>query len=111
MATTVTEYENVTVLTIKDDLAGDAVEPFVEQASRCMEQGRHDLVVDCTSLGGVDSAGLEAFVDMQNKCEDALGAVKLCGLDETTEKILEITRLARRFETFEDVDTAVRSFA
>jgi anti-sigma B factor antagonist len=105
-----TNYENVTVLTIKDELAGETVPAFADQAAKCLADGRHRLVLDCSGLEGLDSLGLEALLDLQNNCEEQLGAVKLCGLDATSAKILEITRLARRFETFDDLDSAVKSF-
>jgi anti-anti-sigma regulatory factor len=73
MGSTLTQYGNVTVLAIKDELAGDEVESFMEQTARCTQEGRHDVVVDCTELIGVDSRGLEALVDLQNACEGELG--------------------------------------
>jgi len=110
MATTMTRYNDVVVLTVKDELAADSVESFVEKANLAAEGGALYMVVDCSDVSGFDSAGLEALVDLQNKCEERLGAVKLCGLDDTGAKILEITRLARRFEAFDDLDSAVKSF-
>ncbi len=106
----VTNYENVTVLSVKDDLAGDVVDLFNEQANQCLDDGRFNIVVDCSAVGGFDSLALESFLLLQNKCEEQLGAAKLCGLNETCGKILEITRMARRFELFEDLESAVRSF-
>ena len=111
MPTSVSNYSNATVLTVKDDLSGDAVPSFLDKATKEMDAGQLHFVVDCTGVHGIDSAGLEALLDIQNKCEDQLGAVKLCGMDETCRKILEITRLARRFEVFDDLDSAVKSFS
>lgn len=110
MSATLTQYGNVTVLAIKDELAGDEVDSFVEQTGRCMKEGRHQVVVDCAELAGIDSRGLESLIDLQNTCEVELGAVKLCGLNVNCAKILEITRLARRFECYDDLDSAVKSF-
>lgn len=110
MATTINKYDNVAVLVVKDDLAGDGLDNFNARVEQCMAEGFHCIVVDCSSVGGVESAGLEALLDIQDRCEGELGSVKLCGLDETLQKILEITRLKRRFEVFNDLDTAVRSY-
>jgi anti-anti-sigma factor len=110
MSIKITNYENVAVLTLKDDLAGDTVEVFNGRSAQCLEEGRFNIVVDCSSASGFDSAGLEVLLDLQNKCEDQLGAVKLYGLDQTCTTILEITRLARRFEIFADLESAVKSF-
>jgi anti-anti-sigma factor len=110
MATTLTQYDNVGVLTIREELAGDNVEAFAARARECLGQSRYHLVIDCSAVEGLDSAGLEALLDIQDECERNLGGAKLCGLSEVCAKILEITRLARRFETFEDLDAAVKSF-
>jgi anti-anti-sigma factor len=111
MSTTVTRYNDVLVLTIKDELAGDAVQMFLDRAHRSMETDGHQLVIDCSQLRGLDSAGLEALLDLQEHCEERLGAVKLCLLDPTCAKVLEITRLDRRFEAFPDLESAVKSYS
>ncbi|MFQ5430093.1 MAG: STAS domain-containing protein [Phycisphaerae bacterium] len=111
MSTTLVKYEHGVVLAVKNDLAGDALDSFNERVERCMSEGHYNIVVDCSAVTGIDSAGLEALADLQDRCEDAFGSVKLSGLDETLVKILEITRLERKFELFQDVDAAVGSFA
>ena len=110
MTIDIANYENVTVLTVKDELAAETVEAFHEKAAQCHSRNRFKLVLDCSLLGGFDSTGLEALLDLQDKCENHLGALKLCSLDETCAKILDITRLSRRFEVYEDLDSAVKSF-
>jgi anti-anti-sigma factor len=110
VSTGITEYGNVTVLTVKDELTGDGVEIFRERTAQCLEQRKLNIIVDCSSVISMDSAALEALLDLQDKCEDEYGAVKLCGLDQICTKILEITRLARRFEAFDDLESAVKSF-
>lgn len=111
MSTTVTRYNDVAVLTIKGELTADTLESFVDSAAQCRAGGSRNFVVDFSMVTAIDSEGLEALLDVQDKCEDEYGNVKLCGLDETAQKILEITRLDRRFEVFGDLDATVKSFA
>lgn len=110
MSTTVNKYGDVAVLSVKDDLAGDSVEQFLERANQTVNEGINLVVVDCTKLHVIDSRGLEALLEVQARCEELLGTVKLCAVDEACAKILEITRLASRFEAFADLDSAVKSF-
>lgn len=110
MAMTVSDYGNVTVLTLKDDLVEDEVEDFKDKAAQCLKEHKLNVIIDCSGVGAMSSLALEALVDFQNQCEDELGLVKLCGLDETCMKIMQITRLARRFETFDEIESAVKSF-
>ncbi len=107
---TVTNYGNVTVLTTKGELTNDTVNDFVEQRDAALAQGRCNLVADCNALTSIDSAGLEALCNTRRACDHIRGALKICSLDETGRKIFEITRLDRKFEIFEDLDSAVRSF-
>jgi len=109
--TDVTEYGRISVITVRNELTGESVETFRQSAARCVDEHRYEMIVDCSSLSQIDSAGLEALVDLLNSCEGELGTVKLCGADETIRKILELTRLSRRFEVFDDLDAAVKSFS
>lgn len=111
MPTNVVKYDSVAVLTSKEDLMRDSIDQFKHVADKCMAEGFHNLVIDFTNVDGIDSIGLETLLDLQDRCEDQLGCVRLCALNETIAKVLEITRLVRRFESFEDLDSAVRSFA
>ncbi|HWL94666.1 MAG TPA: STAS domain-containing protein [Phycisphaerae bacterium] len=111
MPTSVVKYNHVAVLTSKDDFTRDSIDQFRHAAKKCVEEGFNSLVLDCAHVGAIDSVGLETLLEMQDKCEDLVGCVKLCALDETIERILTITRLIRRFETFPDLDSAVRSFS
>lgn len=111
MSVKVEKYGNVAVLTPKEDLAGDVAEVFTDKAKQVNAEGRFEIVIDCSEIDAFDSMGLEALLDLQTRCEEDFGAVKLCGLSPTCAKILEITRFARRFETYTDIEGAVRSFA
>jgi anti-anti-sigma factor len=111
MGTSIAKYDHVAVLTVKDDLAGEALEDFRVRTEQCIAEACYCIVVDCSAVGVFDSGGLETLLELQDKCEEKLGSVKLCSMDESISKVLEITRLKRRFETFPDVDAAVRSFS
>jgi len=111
MGATLTQYGEVTVLNLKDDLVGQEVESFTHRASQAVAGGQFQIVVDMSSCKGIDSAGLEALLELQGKCETEFGTVKLCGLDETCRRILEITRINRRFEAFDKLEAAVKSFS
>jgi anti-anti-sigma regulatory factor len=57
----------------------------------------------------LDSRGLEALTALQRACRDNLGLLKLCGVDATIGKILEMTRLNRTLECCRDLDAAMAS--
>ena len=46
---------------------------------------------------------------MKRRSEDLFGQIKLAHVDENCQKILEITRLAHRFETHADLPGALKT--
>ena len=110
MPLTLATYADVVVISLRDELTGDEVEPFLQQATAAADKDGIAMVIDCSGLRGMDSAGLEALTELNDRCAARMGVVKLCGLDETCSKILELTRLNRQFECLPDLESAVQSF-
>jgi anti-sigma B factor antagonist len=110
VTTKLTRYSSVAVVTTNEEIGGEALPTFSNKSDSCIQDGYPNIVVDCESVPSVDSTGLEYLLDLQDRCEELLGAVKLCNLDDTLRTIFRITRLNRRFEIFDDLDSAVSSF-
>ncbi len=108
---TATHYGDVTVLTLKGELTAESVDDFIEHRDQVLAQSRCHLVVDCAAITAFDSSALSALNATRKTCEQLHGAMKVCGLDDIGKKIFEITRLDRLFEMYDDLDSAVRSFA
>jgi len=102
MSITTSATGDITVLRIDGDLAGANAEEFRAVAKECMQQGRRDFIVDFAGAQSCDSKGLESLTWLQRECEDRLGLVRLCSLNETIKKILEVTRLDQAFEDHDD---------
>lgn len=108
---TATNYGDVTVLTVKGELTSETLDDFISVRDEALTQSRFWLVADCHGVEAFDSKGLEALSATRHACEQLKGALKVCGLDPVGQKIFEITRLDRKFELFDDLDSAVRSFS
>jgi anti-anti-sigma factor len=104
------EYNNIGVLNLSGDLAGNESELLRKLVEQQIDHRQIvDFVVDFEKAGFVDSEGLETLLWIKRKCEELFGQVKLANLDETCQKILEITRLEPRFECHPDLPTALKS--
>ena len=68
------------------------------------------FIIDVTDMTFVDSYGLEALLDITDELRAGGQSLKLCGISDTLREILAITELVSKFQQFEDVQTAVRSF-
>jgi anti-anti-sigma factor len=103
------EYNRTCVLSIIGDLAGEEVALLQKHADEAADENQVDFVVDLEKSGFIDSDGLETLLAIKSRCEDSHGQLKLATLDENVKKILEITRLAHRFECHPDLTSALRT--
>jgi len=69
-----------------------------------------NVVLDLDGTEMIDSRGLESLLGVQDRLREAGGGLKIATTNATNRKILEITRLDRQLEAFENVIEAVRSF-
>ena len=83
---------------------------FLEQSTKVIRSSLGRFVIDASELSYVDSAGLEALVDIAEQLQTFGQALKICGLGETLAETIRITQTADAFEPFSGVQDAVRSY-
>jgi len=71
---------------------------------------RTNVVLDLNNTEMLDSVGLTALLNVQDKLREEEGDVKISTTNFTNRKILEITRLDQQLEVFDSVIDAVKSF-
>lgn len=111
MTTAASKYGDVVVLSIESEFSGDTVSQFRRV---CQEQMSAEeclwCVLDFEKTVGMDSSGLEALLWLRDEAESRTGLVKVCNLNETCAKIFELTRFDRKFELFDNLPDAVKSY-
>lgn len=88
----------------------DNAEKFVEAFTEKSFVGQPMVVVDMNHVPVVDSAALEALLDVQKLIRESAGSMKIAGLTQLCEDVFRITGVAERFETYADTKTAIGSF-
>jgi anti-anti-sigma factor len=73
-------------------------------------QQQSQIVLDMGQTEMLDSDGLTALVDAQDKLRADGGDLKIATANGINRKILEMTRLDQRLEVYETVVDAVNSF-
>ena len=100
-------FGDVIVVHTPEELGADQADQF-ETYVPTLERSRVVLDLDSTEL--IDSRGLAALLGIQERLQHVGGQVKIAATSFANRKILEITRLDRQLEVFENVVDAVRSF-
>lgn len=102
-------YDHMAVLACKGEMVGDETDRLRLEALSQMEHDVRDFVLDLSGMEFIDSQGLETLIWLQDQSAESLGQVRLAACQENLTEILRITGLASRFDTHEDVESAVRS--
>lgn len=70
-----------------------------------------NLVLNLADVGYIDSGGLGTLVGLYTSARNANGNIKLAALNHRVLDLLQVTKLLTVFETFPNVNEAVKSFA
>ena len=102
---------HVTIIAVEGDLViGEPEAAFKKAVTRLLEEGKVQILVDCTRLRIVDSSGLGALVRTLTTSQNEGGQTKLLGVGPRLRQLLELTALGSVFEMHTDRESAVASF-
>jgi anti-sigma B factor antagonist len=93
------------VIAIEGRLVGENAATLKEEAREILKGGR-DVVLDLASVGFADSEGLSALVALYKTAAMESRRLALCSLRVNLKSLLELTRLHRIFEVYDDAEAA-----
>jgi len=105
------EFSGVAVITVEGELTGNEAAAVRKAVERRDPKDSGACVIDLERCPFLGSEGLETLLAALRACESRGANLKLAGLDENGRTVLQITRLAHRFECCRDVAAAVRMSA
>ena len=100
----------VIVMQLPEQLKRQEVGPFLEELQPLLESDRPRLVLDCSQVRHMDSAGVEMLLQCMQETMKRDGDLKLAAISPESAVILELMRVDRLFEIFNTPDEAVQSF-
>ncbi len=109
MNVTAEAHGHAVVMNLKGDLTEDSLNVLRNAVD---QQFQHedviDVLINLEEVSFIDSTALEYLLDLQDRLAEKLGQVKLIAPDDNVRTILNVTRLAGSFETFEDAARAMQ---
>ena len=100
----------VVVMQLPEQLNLEGVRSFLPELKPLLECHRPRIVLDCSQVRYLDSAGVEMMLQCLEEAMKRDGDLKLAAVSPQSEVILELMRVARVFEAFATSEEAVRSF-
>ena len=103
------DHGEASVITLSGELIADQTDTIRRKVLERFEQGVRDIVLDLEHLTLIDSAGLEFLLWLQEAAAERQGRFRIAHADEIIQKILEVTRLDRRFELYDNIELAAKT--
>lgn len=103
-------HGQVAVVTPRGALTRDCADPFIQGMKAPMEQRRGEVVIDCRDIPYLDSVGIETLLTVCGDRRSPTPRPRLAGLTDTCREALDLTNTLSRFEIFDSVESALRSY-
>lgn len=100
----------VVVMQVPEQLNISQVPSFFQELEPLLETHRPRIVLDCSQVRCIDSAGIEMLLNCLEEAMKRDGDLKLADVSKEAQVILELMRVDRVFEMFVGCEEAVRSF-
>src|SRR5258708_28125636 len=100
----------VVVMEVPEQLKRQEVGPFLDELQPLLESDRPRVVLDCSQVQHMDSAGVEMLLHCMQEAMKRDGDLKLAAISPEAAVILELMRGDRLFEIFNTPHEAVQSF-
>jgi anti-sigma B factor antagonist len=104
------DVNGVRILALDGYLDAHTAPQFEKAIEEEFGAGRHRLVVDCSQLTYISSAGLGVFMSFIEEIREAGGDIKLSGIVPKVYQVFEVLGFPALFDIVPDVDSAVRRF-
>lgn len=100
----------VIVMELPERLNRSEGRTFLAEMRPLLENDRPRVVLDCSQVQHIDSAGIEVLLECMEEAMKRDGDLKLAALSQASAALLELMRVDRLFEVFETAEEAARSF-
>ncbi len=74
------------------------------EISNIVEEGADIILIDLKDVKFIDNSGLEALVSSMQIVKNANGKLFLCSVSDQVKMLLQLTKLDKVFQTFDDQD-------
>jgi anti-sigma B factor antagonist len=106
------EVGDVFVLHLQGPITlGQATERLRNLIQSALDDGKKNILLNMAEVFYIDSSGLGELVAAYTTATRRGGKLKLMKLTQRVQDVVQLTKVYRVFEVFNDEDTAVRSFA
>jgi anti-sigma B factor antagonist len=105
------EHQNVAVLKVSGNLDTSTSKHLKRALVMLIKEEHYNLVVDMRKVVQINYTGVGTLLERLRQVRKMSGDLKLSGLNNITRKALSMVGASKVFETYENEEAAVASFA
>ena len=102
--------KDITVLSLEGYLDAHTAPEFEKAVQTEYQAGRVRIVVECSRLNYISSAGLGVFMSFIEEIREAGGDIKICGLAPKVFQVFDILGFSALFDIVPDLPAAIQRF-
>jgi anti-anti-sigma factor len=102
---------DIQIVTLSGTLDASVASKVRDELKELIASGQHRLVIDLEGVSFIDSSGLSALVTGFKMARAAGGDVALANVAPPVRSIVELTRLHRIMDIFDDAEAAAQKLA
>lgn len=102
--------QDLSVLALEGYLDAHTAPEFEKAVQTEFEAGRVKLVIECSRLTYISSAGLGVFMSFIDEIREAGGDIKICALAPKVFQVFDILGFSALFDIVSDLPEAIRRF-
>lgn len=102
--------QGLSILRLEGYLDAHTAPEFEKAVQAEFEAGRLRLVVECSRLSYISSAGLGVFMSFIEEIRAAGGDIKICGLAPKVFQVFDILGFSALFDIVPDLPAAIKRF-
>ena len=110
-AISTTHQNNIAIITLDGFVDAHTAPQFEAAVQTELDAGNVRIVVDCSKLNYISSAGLGVFMSFIEEVRDLNGDINISGLVPKVRHTFEILGFHDLFEMSEDLNSALASFS
>jgi len=104
------EHNGVVEMIIEGNFLQENVEILKSRFNDLIDNGQVKIVLNMAQSNYVSSLCLAVIVDIKKKLTALQGDLRIANVNRLVKSLLEITNLVKKFELFDNVEDAVKSF-
>lgn len=105
-------YENsVSIISLEGFVDAHTAPQFESAIQTEINAGHYRIIVDCSKLNYISSAGLGVFMSFIEEVRELGGDIRICGLTPKVKHTFEILGFQDIFEMADDIISAQQNFA